>query len=59
VVAQVEAYLTAKQQEFQAKLEELIGGARGRIAALWTEMRAGAKQQSDMFPPYFTQGTCL
>jgi hypothetical protein len=55
-LVQVEGYLGAKQAEFAAKLQELVGDTRARIAALWDEMRAGPGQRSDMFPPFFQQG---
>lgn len=52
-IAAVAAYLAAKQEEFRARLVELVAGARRTIDGLWTEMRAGDAQRHAMFPPYY------
>ena len=41
------------QADFAARLTELLAGVRGRIAAIWDEMRAGERQRAEMFPSYF------
>lgn len=53
VIQSCESYLRSKQEEFQARLGDLVAGARTRISELWDEMLFGEKQREEAFAPFF------
>jgi len=54
VIAACEAYLAQKKAEFEARLVDLVAGARAGIAALWDELRLGPAQRASAFPAFST-----
>ena len=53
VINACENYLATKQEEFAARLVDLIAGTRTTITTLWDELRWGTSQREEAFNLYY------
>ncbi|KAA0176298.1 hypothetical protein FNF27_02354 [Cafeteria roenbergensis] len=58
VIAACKAYMHAKAEEFQARLDELVAGLRERITQVWDEIDAGEEERA-AFAPFAASGDAV